>query len=352
MKWAALCGAASNGGGYLRVPAAERNIKMERLKILELFGGIGSPRCALRNLGIPVKSLDYVEVDIRCVDSYNAMFAKDLGYKAESVVGWNFLPDVVIHGSPCQSMSCAGHQGKARKEDGRINRGAGADKGSGTPSSLMWETVRIIRSYPIPPRVIIWENVENVLNAYNRHNFKAYCEELEAMGYTNSFAVLDARDFELPQARKRVITISIHGGDPFNFGALEKKPMRSLEEFLLPDHEVPALYDCTQPCLLNCLGAKGIRRTTVIDDYAMTITCRQDRSPAQVIDRGDGRYRFLTELECWRLMGYTDADYFAAQSVQQRRGKFYSALYKQAGNSIPVTWFEAIFKQLLDTNVI
>lgn len=30
---------------------------------LELFGGIGSPRCALRNLGIPVKAIDYVEID-------------------------------------------------------------------------------------------------------------------------------------------------------------------------------------------------------------------------------------------------------------------------------------------------
>ena len=31
------------------------------IKILELFGGIGSPRCALRNIGIPVKAIDYVE---------------------------------------------------------------------------------------------------------------------------------------------------------------------------------------------------------------------------------------------------------------------------------------------------
>ena len=33
------------------------------IQILELFGGVGSPRCALRNLGIPVKSIDYVEID-------------------------------------------------------------------------------------------------------------------------------------------------------------------------------------------------------------------------------------------------------------------------------------------------
>lgn len=44
------------------------------VQILELFGGIGSPRVALRNLGIPTKAIDYVEIDEKAVRSYNAMF--------------------------------------------------------------------------------------------------------------------------------------------------------------------------------------------------------------------------------------------------------------------------------------
>lgn len=48
------------------------------LQILELFGGIGSPRVALRNLGIPTKAIDYVEIDEKAVRSYNAMFADEL----------------------------------------------------------------------------------------------------------------------------------------------------------------------------------------------------------------------------------------------------------------------------------
>lgn len=102
------------------------------VQILELFGGIGSPRCALRNLNIPTKAIDYVEIDENAVRSYNAMFAEELEYKTQSVVGWNLKPDILIHGSPCQDMSIAGHQGKATAEAGRINRGKGADKGSGT----------------------------------------------------------------------------------------------------------------------------------------------------------------------------------------------------------------------------
>ena len=53
------------------------------IKILELFGGIGSPRVALRNLGIDIKSIDYVEIDVKAVASYNAIFASDLKYKTQ-----------------------------------------------------------------------------------------------------------------------------------------------------------------------------------------------------------------------------------------------------------------------------
>lgn len=82
----------------------------QKLQILELFGGIGSPRVALKNLGVPVKSIDYVEIDEKAVRSYNAMFADELEYKTQSVVGWNLKPDILIHGSPCQDFSIAGHQ--------------------------------------------------------------------------------------------------------------------------------------------------------------------------------------------------------------------------------------------------
>lgn len=54
------------------------------VQILELFGGIGSLRCALRNLNIPTKAIDYVEIDENAVRSYNAMFAEELEYKTQS----------------------------------------------------------------------------------------------------------------------------------------------------------------------------------------------------------------------------------------------------------------------------
>lgn len=298
------------------------------IQILELFGGIGSPRIALRNLGIDVKAIDYVEIDEKAVRSYNAMFEKELEYKTQSVVGWNLKPDILIHGSPCQDFSIAGHQ-------------KGADKGSETRSSLMWETINIIKQMGIwKPKVVIWENVKNVLSKHMSHNFNNYLDEMQKMGYTSNYKVLNAMDFGLPQNRNRVFTISCLDGTLFNFETLERKPMKNITDFL--EDNVSEEYLVTQPSILNAIGNKGIKRATVIKDYCYTITERQDRCPAQVIQLEDGKYRFLTDKECWLVQGYSEKDYLNAAKVNNRR-----ALYKQSGNSIPVTIFESIFKQLL-----
>ena len=300
------------------------------IQILELFGGIGSPRIALRNMGIDVKAIDYVEIDEKAVRSYNAMFKNELAYKTQSVVGYNLKPDILIHGSPCQDFSIAGKQ-------------KGADPGTETRSSLMWETIHIIEQMgEWKPRIVIWENVKNVLSKHMIHNFNRYLREMEKLGYTNNFEVLNAMDFGLPQDRNRVFTISCLDGTVFNFTALRRRECKPLSHYL--ESNVGEQYLVTQPSILAGLGKTGVvKRTTVLKDKCYTITERQDRCPAQVIDIGNGKYRFLTDKECWLLQGYSEEDYYNAAKVNNRR-----ALYKQAGNSIPVPIFEAIFEQLLD----
>jgi len=309
------------------------------LQILELFGGIGSPRIALRNIGVPVKSIDYVEIDEKAVCSYNAMFKKELSYKPQSVVDWNLKPDILIHGSPCQDFSIAGKQ-------------KGADKGSETRSSLMWETLNIINQMGAwKPRIVIWENVKNVLSKHMIHNFNGYLREMERLGYTNSFDVLDARDFGLPQARQRVFTISRLDGTHFNFDELIRTPMRNISEFLTNDYGEQHIV--TQPSMLKLINGTSKSsfngRVEVIKDYCTTITCKQMRSPnSGVVDLDNGKYRYLTELECWRLQGYSDIDYENALSVHPgTKGKLNGALYKQSGNSIPVPIFESIFRKII-----
>ena len=208
----------------------------QKLQILELFGGIGSPRVALKNLGVPVKSIDYVEIDEKAVRSYNAMFADELEYKTQSVVGWNLKPDILIHGSPCQDFSIAGHQ-------------KGADEGSETRSSLIWETVHIIEQMgEWKPKIVIWENVKNVLSKHMKHNFDRYLQYMQMLGYTNNYEILNAMDFGLPQARQRVFTVSILDGEAFDFDLMKRKPMENIDNYL--EDEVPDYYVVTQPSML------------------------------------------------------------------------------------------------------
>lgn len=303
------------------------------LQILELFGGIGSPRIALKRLGIPTKSIDYVEIDQKAVNSYNAIFANELDYQTQSVVNWNLKPDILIHGSPCQDISIAGKK-------------LGADQGSGTRSSLMWETLNIIEQMGMwRPRVVIWENVKGVLHKHMRANFNRYLEEMERLGYVNSFEVLDARKFGLPQNRQRVFTISLLKNEAFNFDVLRKREMLDIRHFL--EKEVSEDYTVKSPSMLSRLpGASQSSfngRLVPIEDWSFTITTKQNRCPnSGVVPLGEGKFRLLTERECWRLQGYSDEEYEAAASVNGR-----TALYMQAGNSIPVNIFESIFEILL-----
>lgn len=66
----------------------------------------------------------------------------------------------------------------------------------------------------------------------------------------------------------------------------------------------------------------------------------------------DYRIRKLTPLECWRLMGFEDGDYWKARKALER--EFYnggdrsnSQMYKMAGNSIVVDVLEGILGNLL-----
>lgn len=170
------------------------------LKILELFGGVGACSNALRRLNIPFEIVDYVEIDKYAVKSYNAIY--DTNFKPQDITTWDKDVDVdlIMHGSPCQDFSLAGKQ-------------AGGDEGSGTRSSLMYETLRIVEK--LKPKYVVWENVKNILSKKHKHNFDAYLEKMSSLGYVNYYQVLNAKDYGIPQNRERVFTISIRDDNYF-----------------------------------------------------------------------------------------------------------------------------------------
>ena len=177
------------------------------MKVLSLFSGVGAPEMALRNLNIKYDLVGFSEIDKHAIKSYCAIHgvSEDLNLGDISKIDINILPkdiDLITHGSPCQDFSVAG-------------KGQGGTEGSGTRSSLMWETVKIIRH--CKPTVVLWENVKNVVSKKHRPTFDKYLESMENLGYKNYWKVLNAKDYGVPQNRERVFVVSILDNKNFKF---------------------------------------------------------------------------------------------------------------------------------------
>lgn len=165
---------------------------------------------------------------------------------------------------------------------------------------------------------------------------------MERLGYENKYEILNAMDFGIPQKRERIFVVSILENNPFDFVKLEKTQARDIPEFL--EKDTSNLYEVRQGSMLRYIRGEPKNnnfggRLKVIDKFAYTISTKQVRIPnSGIIDLGNGKYRYLTERECFRLMGFDDEDFNKLKAIYPgRKGKLSSILYKQSGNSIVVT---------------
>jgi len=339
-----------------------------KLKVLELFAGIGACSTALKRIGIDVEIVDAVEIDKYAIASFNAIHNTNFETQDITTYSKDFKNiDLITHGSPCQDFSVAGKQ-------------AGGDIGSGTRSSLMYETIRIVGQ--IRPKYVLWENVKNILSKKHKHNFDAYIETMNILGYNSYYQVLNAKDYGIPQNRERVYTISIRKDiDKGDFTFPEKEELALRLKDMLED-EVEEKYYLSEKSLKHYnrdFGSKGKLQDEICDTlqaamgtgggnvpivkrigniygedkgtgYAGNVWEKDGLSPTLTNMQGGNRQpmievkkiRKITPKECWRLMGFSDYDFEKAQSIPMSN----TQLYKQAGNSIVVNVLEKIFKNL------
>ena len=240
------------------------------LKVLELFSGIGACSKALTNLGIEHEIVDSVEIDKYAVQSFNAVHGTN--FEPQDITKWDkdIEADLIMHGSPCQDFSVAG-------------KNAGGDKGSGTRSSLMYETLRIVEK--VKPKYVIWENVKNLLSKKHRHNFDAYLEAMEKLGYHSQYQVLNAKDYGVPQNRERVFTVSIRNDLDVDFKFPEPQELTiRLKDVLEPQVDEKYYLSDEQVSKIKLWedrqkeNGRGFRFNTHDgDDIATTMTTSADR---------------------------------------------------------------------------
>lgn len=259
------------------------------VRVLELFAGIGACSKSLTRLSIEHEIVDAVEIDKYAIQSFNAIHGTN--FEPQDITQWDkdIKVDLIMHGSPCQDFSVAG-----------LNKGG--DKGSGTRSSLMYETLRIVEK--LKPKYVIWENVKNLLSKKHRHNFDAYIEAMDKLGYHSQYQVLNAKDFGVPQNRERVFTVSIRNdlNVDFKFPEPQELTIRLKdvlepqvdEKYYLSDEQTRRLKMTTYNtgsekvrlqntdgeartlCARDYKDPKCVREPIIIDDYNQRVRADQD----------------------------------------------------------------------------
>lgn len=360
----------------------------KKLRVFEAFAGYGSQRMALRNIGIPFEIVGISEIEGEVIRSYAAIHTdfleqrkninENVSLDKEDLISYleelnvpldyktfenraskmkleqlkemylanklinNYgditkitpedLPDfdLFTYSFPCQDISVAGYQN-------------GLNESSGTRSSLLWECCKIIETKK--PKYLMMENVKNLVGCNHKANFLKFLQYLESIGYKNRWAVLNAKDYGVPQHRERVFCISIL--DEMNYFRFPK-----------PIPLIKKLYDILES---NVDEGFYLRNNQFIDnpivqDYSYCIDSNywkgstlnsflEKRRRQLVTDKineyGEYMVRRLTPHEAWRLMGVSDEDYEKVSSIMSN-----TSLYKQAGNSIVVDVLEHIFTNL------
>ena len=180
---------------------------MEKIKVFTAFSGYDSQCLALERLKRDFPGFDYElvgwsEIDSHAIEAHDALFPQwaERNFGDISRIDWAQVPDfdLFTYSFPCQSISQSGRQ-------------EGLAEGSGTRSSLLWECRRAIEVKK--PRWLLMENVDALVSKKFIGYFQKWVDFLTGQGYASFSAVLNAKDYGVPQSRKRVFCVSIRDFD-------------------------------------------------------------------------------------------------------------------------------------------
>lgn len=319
------------------------------LNVLSLFSGIGAFEKALTNLRIPFNLLAYCEIDKHASKSYSAIHGvpESMNLRDVTKVDWLDIDetvDLITYGFPCQDISIAGQQKGFTDEDGKRTR-----------SGLFFEALRIIEDFN--PKFAIAENVKALTSKKFANEFKIVLESLEAAGYNNYWAVLNTKDFGIPQNRERVFIISIRKDIDKGFTFPDPIPLELKLEDLLEDEvdekyylegkftEIVAVNENYSELLGGTIGKMTdiYRRCYNENGICPTLhTCPGGNTETKIYRSVESRVRKITQRERFRFMGFTDLDCEKVLAA----GISDTQINKQTGNSISVNVLEAIYRSL------
>jgi DNA (cytosine-5)-methyltransferase 1 len=162
------------------------------LKIISLFSGCGGLDLGFTNAGF---QLVYANDNDPVVwETFEKNHNISIDKRSLFDIKSSEIPNAygIIGGPPCQSWSLAGEMRGAKDERGQ----------------LFYEYIRVLKSKK--PFFFLAENVPGIISSTHLPEFKKILKMFSSVGYEISFELLDARNYGVPQERKRVIIVGLN----------------------------------------------------------------------------------------------------------------------------------------------
>ncbi|MDD4202369.1 MAG: DNA cytosine methyltransferase, partial [Candidatus Omnitrophica bacterium] len=176
----------------------------KKLRIIDLFAGIGGFHLAFHNVG--AKCVFASEIDKYARKTYEHNFKKmspdlfkDNMFKGDiQDIDLNEIPDfdILCAGFPCQPFSQIGYRRGFQEK--QANRG-----------NMFLEIVKILDAKR--PKAFFLENVRHLLKHDGGRTFNIIKKTLEGLGYSFKYKIVKASDYGLPQHRPRLFMVGFKG---------------------------------------------------------------------------------------------------------------------------------------------
>ena len=343
------------------------------LRVFEGFAGYGGGHFALNKLkekypNFNFEIIGYSEIDKYACELYDLNHKNSKGkliknYGDITKLNPNDVPDfdMFMGGFPCQPFSTAGMQ-----------KGVDDPYGRGT---LFQHIMRICKVKK--PKYILLENVKGFFSKKFESTRKQMEEMLREIGYVYDksdenesplrVALLNSKDYGIPQNRERVWMFAKLGGLPQDFSMEPKKRLNNLlmADFLDPKGYVPENMYLTDEQIQHLKEKHNIKSFKVdkplcfdvynkkikTDGYSITITMPEHNS-LRVIEPNKNKevVRKMSVTEQFRLMGLEGLKIKGRKIDIVFGNQSYTQLSKRAGNGWDVNLvtilLEFIFNQL------
>ncbi|MEM4093122.1 MAG: DNA cytosine methyltransferase, partial [Conexivisphaerales archaeon] len=180
------------------------------MKLVSLFSGAGGLDLGFVQAGFKIVYANDIDKDVWV--TYERNFGIKMDKRSLFDIPSGDIPDAdgIIGGPPCQSWSLAGAM-----------RGINDERGQ-----LFYEYIRVIRDKQ--PKFFVAENVPGMLSSTHKNEFEKIIKEMENLGYRVTYNVYDARNYGIPQERKRVIIVGYRRDVGATFSPPEPTHLKSI----------------------------------------------------------------------------------------------------------------------------